>query len=185
MKDNSELVLLEKIEGNFKELNTKVLDFWKIIGILILIFFILLGSIFCQNLVHVFLLIIGVSILGGLWYVFALKNAWKLQSDFNTIRIINEFGPFRTLMKDKILVETFKIRLDNSEFRGKMHELEILFNNIETLEYKILLGELMKERGISFNDGSREERSIWEEFFRLGKQEQNNGLSTDIERDLR
>lgn len=126
------------------------------------------------------------GIIGGIWYIAALKNTWKLQSEFNTVRIINEFGPFKAVMKDIILVEIFKVRAARSEFRDKVRELEIIFKHIETPECKILLSEIMKEMGISFNDGSREERSFWDEFFRLGKQNQDteDKSNTDIERGL-
>lgn len=161
-KTDLELELLELIEDNFNKWSTKISNTWKFIGLLVIGFFILLATIFCQSLVQILLVILGIGIFGGILYIKLIKNIWKLQSENNTIRLIDELVSYRIILKDKILVETFKIRIESSETRNKINELETIFNKVETAEYKTLLSEILKKMGISLNDGSREERSKWD-----------------------
>ena len=167
MDDNNELIVLRRIEDSFNRLNDKIINIWRLVGLLMIAAGILLGALFCQNVAQAFLVFLGVLILCGLWYIFFIKNTWKLQSDFNIIRVIGSFDYFKIILRDMALVEIFKARLESSEFRDKLQELEIIFNKIETIEYKILLSEIMKERGIFFENRDKQEKALWNEFFEI------------------
>lgn len=165
MDDNNELVVLRRIEDSFNRLNDKIINIWRLVGLLMVSAGILLGALFCQNIAQAFLVFLGILILCGLWYIFFIKNTSKLQSDFNIIRVIGSFDYFKIVLRDMALVEIFKVRLESSEFRDKLQELEIIFNKVETTEYKILLSEIMKEKGIFLENKDKQEKTLWDEFF--------------------
>ena len=167
MDDNNELVVLRRIEDSFNRLNDKIINIWRLVGLLMVSAGILLGALFCQNIAQAFLVFLGILILCGLWYIFFIKNTSKLQSDFNIIRVIGSFDYFKIVLRDMALVEIFKARLESSESRDKLQELEIIFNKVETTEYKILLSEIMKEKGIFLENKDEQEKTLWDEFFEI------------------
>ena len=167
MDDNNELVVLRRIEDSFNRLNDKIINIWRLVGLLMVSAGILLGALFCQNIAQAFLVFLGILILCGLWYIFFIKNTSKLQSDFNIIRVIGSFDYFKIVLRDMALVEIFKARLESSESRDKLQELEIIFNKVETTEYKILLSEIMKEKGIFLENKDKQEKTLWDEFFEI------------------
>lgn len=167
MDDNNELIVLRRIEDSFNRLNDKIINIWRLVGLLMVSAGILLGALFCQNIAQAFLVFLGILILCGLWYIFFIKNTSKLQSDFNIIRVIGSFDYFKIVLRDMALVEIFKARLESSESRDKLQELEIIFNKVETTEYKILLSEIMKEKGIFLENKDKQEKTLWDEFFEI------------------
>ena len=155
-------VILNRIDEFIRKSNEKVLQTWKIVGILVLGICILGGVVFCRNVIHVALLVLIIFLLASLWYYKFQLILRSMETTRDGIRMCMSIEKIRLYLKDLILSEAFKIRAENSDSRDKMSELNTMYESIETLENIVYTEEIMKRQGLSFNDGWREQISIWD-----------------------
>jgi len=155
-EENEYLEKIEYILGNLslslEELNSKILWWWKIIGLVFLGFLLVVGYVFCTTSGHLVVLgFVGIILMCG-WFIINSIIKKKIMMDQNFIIEFREMTEIKLYIIDSFITSAIEIKAKGSYSRDKLQEIKDLCESLNTEEGVRKAETILKALDINLSD---------------------------------
>lgn len=144
--------ILESLENSLRKIDERLIWWWRITGLIVLGFLLLVGYVFCETSGQLIVLgFCGLILMCG-WIIVDLIIKKKSIQDFNFSLEYQELVDLKLYISDLFLTEAIEIKARGGYSRDKLIEIKTLYEYLKTSEGKEKAESILKALDINLND---------------------------------